>query len=133
KYLITGLPVISVAASVIFSGKIFPWGGAAGDMIKDWMYNKVGMPGTIGVLAVAVLSYIIWRFNPVFKLPVKNYTVAEETDNSGTNIENNNSEKLNFAVNETTVNKINTLKGNDKMLSIPDQDDHVLSHDIGLV
>ena len=42
KYLIVGLPVICVATAVIFSGKAFPWGGAAGDMIKDWMYKTVG-------------------------------------------------------------------------------------------
>ena len=32
KYLIVGLPVISVAAAVVFSGQAFPWGGAVGDM-----------------------------------------------------------------------------------------------------
>ena len=58
-------------AAVIFSGNPFPWGGAAGDMIRDWMYKTIGQIGTIGILAVAVLSYIIWRFNPVFKLPAK--------------------------------------------------------------
>lgn len=69
KYLIVGLPVISVAAAVIFNGKAFPWGGAAGDMMRDWLYKTVGEVGTIGILAVAVLAYIIWRFNPVFSLP----------------------------------------------------------------
>jgi len=34
KYLIVGLPVISVAAAVIFSKQAFPWGGAVGDMMK---------------------------------------------------------------------------------------------------
>ncbi len=71
KYLVIGLPVISVAAAVAFSGKAFPWGGAAGDMVKDWMYKTVGEIGTLGILGVAVLSYIIWRFNPVFSLPSK--------------------------------------------------------------
>ena len=76
KYLILGLPLISVAASVIFEGKAFPYGGAAGDMIRDWMYTTIGKIGTIAVLAVAVLSYVIWRFNPVFSLPAKKTTAA---------------------------------------------------------
>ncbi|MFZ4772349.1 MAG: DNA translocase FtsK 4TM domain-containing protein, partial [Ferruginibacter sp.] len=71
KYLILGLPVISVAISVIMNGNNFAWGGAVGDMSRDWMYKIIGEIGTIGVLAVAVLSYIIWRFNPVFRLPGK--------------------------------------------------------------
>ena len=60
KYLIIGLPVICVAAAVVFDGQAFPWGGAVGGMIKDWMYKTIGQIGTIGVLVVAVLSYIIW-------------------------------------------------------------------------
>ena len=42
KYLIVGLPVLSVAASVIFNKAAFPWGGAAGDMVKDWLYKTIG-------------------------------------------------------------------------------------------
>lgn len=79
KYLILGLPLVSVAASVIFEGKAFPYGGAAGDMIRDWMYTTIGKIGTIAVLAVAVLSYVIWRFNPVFSLPAKK-TIAAGDD-----------------------------------------------------
>ena len=71
KYLIVGLPVISVAAAAIFNGNPFPWGGSAGDMMRDWLYKTIGEIGTIAVLAVSVLAYIIWRFNPVFKLPSK--------------------------------------------------------------
>jgi hypothetical protein len=44
-------------------GKSFAWGGAVGDMCRDWLYKFIGEIGTIGILAVAVLSYIIWRFN----------------------------------------------------------------------
>jgi DNA segregation ATPase FtsK/SpoIIIE, S-DNA-T family len=35
KYLIVGLPVLSVTAAVLFSSKAFPWGGAAGNLMKD--------------------------------------------------------------------------------------------------
>ncbi len=69
KYLIIGLPVLSVTASVIMNGNAFPWGGSVGDMIKDWMFVTIGKIGTIGIIAVAFLAYVIWRFNPAFKIP----------------------------------------------------------------
>ncbi|HRI25532.1 MAG TPA: DNA translocase FtsK 4TM domain-containing protein [Ferruginibacter sp.] len=78
KYLILGLPLISVAAAVVFQGKAFPYGGAAGDMMRDWLYQTIGKIGTIAVLSVAVLSYVIWRFNPVFKLPSKKEINADQ-------------------------------------------------------
>ena len=56
KYLVIGLPLISVTAAVIFQGMPFPWGGAAGDISRDWMYTIIGKIGTIAILAVALLS-----------------------------------------------------------------------------
>ena len=66
KYLIVGLPLISVTASVIFGNNTFPWGGAVGDMCKVWMNTIIGSFGTIAVIVIAFLGYIIWRFNPSF-------------------------------------------------------------------
>ncbi|HEX2682880.1 MAG TPA: DNA translocase FtsK 4TM domain-containing protein, partial [Ferruginibacter sp.] len=114
KYLIVGLPLISVSAAVMFNGSAFPWGGAAGDMMRDWMYKTIGGVGTIAVLAVALFSYIIWRFNPVFKLPAKKTTteegnlvpVAEEI-----------SDKVEWDENATPV-KGNSMKGEGAMLDI---------------
>lgn len=71
KYVIIGLPVISVAAAFIMKGDSFPWGGAAGDMINNWLQQVIGKVGTAAVLLVAGLSYIIWRFNPVFHVSSK--------------------------------------------------------------
>ena len=68
KYVIAGLIVISVTASFIMQGKTFAWGGAAGDTVNEWLQQIVGKVGTAAVLLVAVLSYIIWRFNPAFSL-----------------------------------------------------------------
>jgi DNA segregation ATPase FtsK/SpoIIIE, S-DNA-T family len=128
KYLLLGLPVISVATAVVFSGKAFPWGGAFGDMLKDWMYKTVGQIGTIGILAVAVLSYIIWRFNPVFKLPAKKDFIsppvtadaADEMDEEDNDDDN-------------TVSKTNALKGEGNILVIPPQNNLALNHEISLV
>ncbi len=78
KYVLIGLPLISVAASVIMNGNKFPYGGSVGDTCREWMYRTIGEIGTIGVLAVAGLAYIIWRFNPAFKLPEKKEVRTEE-------------------------------------------------------
>jgi DNA segregation ATPase FtsK/SpoIIIE, S-DNA-T family len=59
KYVVAGLLILSVAASVIMGSggaKEFAWGGAVGDMIKNWMYQRIGKVGTLGVLGVAILA-----------------------------------------------------------------------------
>ncbi len=67
RYVIVGLVVISVAASFLFQGSQFPWGGAAGDMVSSWLQNVIGKVGTSALLITAVFAYVIWRFNPSFK------------------------------------------------------------------
>jgi S-DNA-T family DNA segregation ATPase FtsK/SpoIIIE len=72
KYLITGLIVISVSASFLMHGQAFAWGGAVGDTMNVWLQQVIGKVGTAALLLVAILSYIIWRFNPAFKVSKKN-------------------------------------------------------------
>ncbi|CAN5531870.1 DNA translocase FtsK [soil metagenome] len=69
RYLIVGLLVISVAFAFPTKGSDFSWGGAAGEMMSEWLVKVTGNVGTTLILALAVLSYVIWRFNPVFKMP----------------------------------------------------------------
>lgn len=134
KYLIIGLPVISVAAAVLFSTKAFPWGGAAGNLIKDWLYKTIGQVGTIGVLAVAVLSYVIWRFNPVFKLPSKKMiTVNEETEDV---IADAGTAEGAVVEPEKTIDKkpgANTLKQEGNVMIVPPVENANFSHEINLV
>jgi len=128
KYLVLGLPLISVTAAVIFQGMPFPWGGAAGDISRDWMYKTIGQIGTIAILAVALLSYIIWRFNPVFKLPSKKDADAIIP------AEENISEKVEWnKADEVAVPKTNSIKGEGVMLDIPPTDDPSLQHDLNIV
>jgi DNA segregation ATPase FtsK/SpoIIIE, S-DNA-T family len=127
KYLLLGLPVISVATAVVFSGRVFPWGGVFGDMLKDWMYKTTGQVGTIGILAVAVLSYIIWRFNPVFKLPAKKDFIAPPLTAGAA------ADEIDEAGNENAVSKTNALKGEGNILVIPPQSNPALNHEITLV
>jgi S-DNA-T family DNA segregation ATPase FtsK/SpoIIIE len=69
RYVLAGLLYFSVAAAFVTQGMGFPWGGAVGDMISDWLTRFLGWIGTAALLLVAGLAYIIWRFNPVFKIP----------------------------------------------------------------
>ena len=133
KYLIVGLPVISVAAAVIFNSQAFPWGGAVGDMVKDWLYKTIGQVGTIGVLVVAVLSYIIWRFNPVFKLPSKKDFTSNAENDTAIIATDESIEADNLPANETATAKTNALKGEGNILVTPPQDNTTMNHEITLV
>jgi S-DNA-T family DNA segregation ATPase FtsK/SpoIIIE len=69
RYVVAGLLYFSIALAFVTRGSGFPWGGAVGDMIDDWLIRFLGWLGTAAVLFVAGLAYFIWRFNPVFKVP----------------------------------------------------------------
>ncbi len=94
KYVIAGLIIISVTASFLMQGQTFAWGGSAGDTLSEWLQQIIGKIGTAAVLLVAVLSYIIWRFNPVFNLSRKkpgeiNSIPETENDNTANKIDEN--------------------------------------------
>lgn len=122
KYLITGLPLVSVTASVLFSKQEFPWGGAVGDMCNFYLTRTVGTIGTIAIIGVAFLAYIIWRFNPTFSAAKKEQIIQDEevlsagdpvTDPANTMPEED-------IIEEETI-KGNAFKGTAGVLNIPDQ------------
>ena len=120
KYLIVGLPLLSITAAVIMQGNDFAWGGAVGDMCRDYLYNAIGKIGTIGIIAVAFLAYIIWRFNPSFSLPkksVNDLNREEEIKNLSEDhpIDDINDEALEIAASG------NMLRSNAGILIIPEQ------------
>jgi S-DNA-T family DNA segregation ATPase FtsK/SpoIIIE len=131
KYLIIGLPLISVTASVIMSGNEFAWGGAVGDLCKDYLFKTIGQIGTILVIGVSFFGYIIWRFNPTFKWPKKK-TIAENgliTENEGSAV----AEEEELLGEENTNLKANALKGNAGVMNeVPDQSP-LFNHDLTIV
>jgi S-DNA-T family DNA segregation ATPase FtsK/SpoIIIE len=136
KYVITGLILLSVTAAVIMNGKVFPWGGAVGNMIKEWMYKTIGQIGTLAVLTTSILVYVIWRFNPVFKLPSKKIYNTEADEEEVLN------EDVAAAAGDTPAkademikveNKRNTVKGDGGMLNIPLQVNPTLNHDLKMI
>jgi len=131
KYLITGLVILSVAFAVVFSGKEFPWGGAVGKMAKEWLYNLIGQVGTLAVLVVAVLSYVIWRFNPVFKLPSrKTLGMEEEAAAPPPGMEEEIDEEEVEIITEAGGNKLN---GNGRMIKPAVKDNDIDAHDLQIV
>jgi S-DNA-T family DNA segregation ATPase FtsK/SpoIIIE len=113
RYVIAGIIYFSVLLAFIFNGNGFPWGGAVGNMCSSWLTGVIGWLGTAAVLVVAGLAYIIWRFNPVFKMPkvaIPNEVAAvpeEETT----------------LINEQEIKEIrkNRLKKNNGVLSTPEE------------
>lgn len=134
KYLIVGLPLVSVAAAVIMGEAAFAWGGAVGDMVKDWMYKAIGEIGTIGVLVVGVLAYIIWRFNPVFKLPGKTLPRAsEEIEIEEEKEPGLVKTEISAEENNPLLAKTNALKEEGNVLVIPPQENLALNHNITII
>lgn len=135
KYVFTGLVILSVTFAVIFNSKGFPWGGAVGKMIKDWMYHAIGQVGTLAVLAAAVLSYVIWQFNPAFKVPTVKKTIdpltGEQAEENNDEAEEENEEE---EIIETPLVKTgNRLKANGPMVNIPLEVNSTNAEDIQLI
>ena len=120
KYLIVGLPLVSIAASVLFSSKQFAWGGAVGDMCKDYLYRTIGELGTIGILGVGILAYVIWRFNPKFNLPAKNKILPEAEETEQDTVVAEAAVNANETINEKLA-KANNIKSNAAILNVPVQ------------
>ncbi|MEO6916393.1 MAG: DNA translocase FtsK, partial [Chitinophagaceae bacterium] len=81
RYVIVGLPYLSILFAFLTKGSQFPWGGALGEVSSDWLTRFLGWIGTAVLLAVAGLAYFIWRFNPVFALPKRKAVIpAVESD-----------------------------------------------------
>jgi len=70
RYLMLGLLVLSVSASFFTPASAFNWGGAFGKFVSGWLKAVIGWAGTFALISLSIFSYVIWRFNPIFKWPV---------------------------------------------------------------
>ncbi|MBC7826662.1 MAG: DNA translocase FtsK 4TM domain-containing protein [Chitinophagaceae bacterium] len=81
RYVLVGIVFFSVLLAFIARAGVFPWGGALGDLVSQWLTRFLGYIGTAALLFLAGLAYFIWRFNPVFRVPtLKKGAVANESD-----------------------------------------------------
>ncbi len=66
RYIIIGLPLLSVTATAIAGSSAFSWGGAVGELCKGYLMTTIGSFGTFSLIFISFLAYVIWRFNPPF-------------------------------------------------------------------
>lgn len=78
RYVTIGLVIASVCFSFLFGAAAFPFGGRVGDMIANWLGSFMGSVGTSVLLLVVASSYLIWQFNPTFKIPERKPREAVE-------------------------------------------------------
>lgn len=117
RYIIVGLLVISVTTAFLFASAEFRFGGNVGLMISEWMQNFIGSFGTAAVLLVAFIAYVIWQFNPVFKVPARPVLIKKDTSEEASVFEDET---------ELLATEGNTLKnsqpGHPLVLNIPDDE-----------
>ncbi|SDZ88486.1 DNA segregation ATPase FtsK/SpoIIIE, S-DNA-T family [Arachidicoccus rhizosphaerae] len=80
KYVIAGILILSVAFAYLNSQLLhtgFAWGGGTGELISEWLIKWIGSLGTFCILLLAVLFYIIWRFDPKFSIASFKKRVAD--------------------------------------------------------
>jgi len=70
RYLVTGLIICSISAAFFTPTTAFNWGGALGKYASGWLTAVVGWTGTFALISLSLFSYVIWRFNPIFRWPV---------------------------------------------------------------
>lgn len=58
--------LLSVFLEFAFAGAEFPWGGAFGELVSNWLVNFLGTIGTILLFVFIIIGAITWRFNPDF-------------------------------------------------------------------
>ncbi|MCB0547032.1 MAG: DNA translocase FtsK [Phaeodactylibacter sp.] len=56
----------SVFLEFVAGGAAFPWGGAFGEGVSDWLLSFVGTAGMIILLLFLVLGVVVWNVNPNF-------------------------------------------------------------------
>jgi S-DNA-T family DNA segregation ATPase FtsK/SpoIIIE len=138
KYLVTGVVFFSAILGFFMASLSFPYGGAVGSMLSDWLEGFLGKLGTTILLLVAGLAYMVWRFNPVFTVPQRRMTgkikTAPSSEGSGEDEdafspkaavkgEDGDDQPRLFIV--EGKGKKNTIKGDGKgiILSIPEEEE----------
>ena len=131
RYIIIGLPFLSVCLAFITKGSEFPWGGAVGEVSSDWLSRLLGPLGAAVLLSAGALMYIIWRFNPVFRLPklAQKRAVAQQPLDEEEIPEQDEPDEeeikldLQPATNGNGSRKINSVKADGAVVILPPRDE----------
>lgn len=116
KYILVGLLYFSTAFAFIFSGTDFCYGGAVGELMSAWISRFIGKIGILATLLASGFVYIIWRFNPTFRLSKKNksagFSTTEEEQVAHTEVSTEKDSTL------STTMSGNVIKGEGTMLVV---------------
>lgn len=116
RYVLIGLTFFSVFFAFLFPTSDFSYGGSFGKMVCDWLIKTLGNIGTAALLFTGALAYIIWRFNPVFRVPsVKKYRSPQAEVLAEENSDEEEQEPA-AVITEEEKPKSNKLKGNRTMV-----------------
>ncbi|WP_126974189.1 FtsK/SpoIIIE family DNA translocase [Gynurincola endophyticus] len=113
RYVLLGLVYFSLLFAFLGAQTEFPWGGAAGNYMNDWLTKMAGTLGVIVLLIAVPFAYFIWRKNPRFSMPAKTAVPEKQLTDEIPAIleeEENKEEVVPVKV------KGNGLKGNGKMV-----------------
>ncbi|MGI8951885.1 MAG: DNA translocase FtsK 4TM domain-containing protein [Chitinophagaceae bacterium] len=134
KYILIGLIVLSVALAFFTNGNAFSWGGAVGELINAWLIKWIGKIGTGFLLTLIVLIYMIWRFNPSFRLPKRRTTVIQSAP--AFQVNSFNDEAKLFVQDDNKISN-NKLKNDSKNVTVimPHQEETTINplNDLSLV
>ncbi len=122
KYVLVGLLVISVTLSFFTIGASFSYGGAVGELMEQWLVKWIGKVGTGALLSFALFAYIIWRFNPTFRLPEQKKKIIGNDDGLSAFVPQNEVKpkavEPEISFNEKEPDTPNVLKGNSKNVTV---------------
>jgi DNA segregation ATPase FtsK/SpoIIIE, S-DNA-T family len=66
RYSLILMLFLSVLLEFLFGRFGFPWGGAFGANVNEWLHRFVGAVGQIVLFAAIAFALVVWRFNPDF-------------------------------------------------------------------
>ena len=66
RYSVLAMVFFAVLLEFLFPNAGFPWGGAFGEAMCDWLLSFVGTLGMVVLLLFVVIGTIVWNFNPNF-------------------------------------------------------------------
>ena len=119
KYVLVGLLYFSITLAFIFRGTDFSYGGAVGELISGWISRFIGNVGMLATVLAGGFAYIVWRFNPSFRL-LKKDTTTDAPEKVEQPIENTDpATEMESSV--STTSSGNVIKGDGTMLIVNNQ------------
>ncbi len=64
RWTLLWMVLAAVFLEYIFGDRDFPWGGAVGDTIAQWLQSMLGVLGTAVLFLLMIVGTITWVFNP---------------------------------------------------------------------